>query len=177
MSHTFPGQSSRSNPLKSTFGHITVCLVLLMSCQSQVDSSSPRAVATLVVSALDKGDAAAFMGVLPTDSQLESTFDCGRTNQLLAALQRRREDAPAEFAARRQAGHRVRLVQFDRPGSATTTLEVGDVFHGCAARVPVTVHRSRIELSLSKAGRIDVDTETWTFLRFTPEGPWYFAKL
>jgi len=177
MSHMSPALSTRSIPRKSTFGPLVVCFALLAACQNQVDSSSPRAVATLVVTALDKGDAATFMGVLPSDSQLESTFDCGRTPQGLASLQRRREDAPAEFAARRQAGHRVRLVHFDRPGSTTTTLEVGDVFHGCAARVPVTVHRSRIELSLSKSGRIDVDIETWTFLRFTPEGPWYFAKL
>lgn len=146
------------------------------ACGQAADLRSPRAVAERLVAALDEGDATAFVELLPPDPLIAEAFDCGRTDHLRAAFQRRREDAPAEFAARRHAGHRVRLVQFDAPGSTTTPLELGDVFQGCAARRPLTLHRARVELSLSKAGRMDIDSETWLFLRFTAEGPWYFAK-
>lgn len=152
-------------------------LASLAACASPADTSTPRAVAERVVAALDRGDAASFLANLPTDTDLERTFDCGRANSLLAATQRRREDAPAEFAARRQAGHKVRLVQFDQPGTQSVELLPGDVFHGCTVRQAVKVHRSRVELSLSKSGRMDLDQETWVFLRFTPDGPWTFARF
>lgn len=161
---------------------LSTCIVggltgYLMACGSVPDTSSPRAVAERVAGALDRGDAAAFLAMLPADTDLERTFDCGRADNLRAALQRRREDAPAEFAARRQAGHKVRLVKFDQPGTQSVELLPGDVFHGCTVRQAVKVHRSRVELSLSKSGRMDLDQETWVFLRFTPDGPWTFARF
>lgn len=152
-------------------------LLALVSCSSPSASNTPRAVADQVVAALDKGDAAAFLAVLPAETELTRTFDCGRNDTLRNALQRRREDAPAEFAARRQAGHRVRLMQFDKAGTTTVELAPGDVFQGCNVLTSVTVHRSRVELSLSKSGRMDLDQETWTFVRFTVDGPWSYVRL
>lgn len=154
-----------------------IWLLALVSCSSPPDTSTPRAVADRVVTSLDRGDAAEFLTVLPAEADLAKTFDCGRNDTLRNSLQRRREDAPAEFAARRQAGHRVRLVQFDKAGSTTVEMVPGDVFQGCTVLTPVTVHRSRVELSLSKSGRMDVDQETWTFVRFSAEGPWSFVRL
>jgi hypothetical protein len=148
-----------------------------VGCSSPSDTSSPRAVAERVVAALDKGDAGAFLAVLPNDTDLERTFDCSRGNSLRGALQRRREDAPAEFAARLHAGHRVRLMRFDQPGTSTVELVPGDTYQGCSVLQSVMVHRSRVELSLSKSGRMDLDQETWTFLRFSADGPWTFARL
>lgn len=157
---------------------LSTCVAgLLVACASPADMNTPRAVAERVAAALDRGDAGGFLAMLPADGDLERTFDCGRGDNLRAAVQRRREDAPAEFAARRQAGHRVRLVQFDQPGTQTVELLPGDVFHGCTVRQAVKVHRSRVELSLSKSGRMDLDQETWVFLRFTPDGPWNFARF
>lgn len=154
-----------------------IWLFALVSCSSPAASNTPRAVADQVITALDKGDASAFLAVLPAEAELTHAFDCGRNDTLRNALQRRREDAPAEFAARRQAGHRVRLVQFDKAGSSTVELVPGDVFQGCTVLTPVTVHRSLVELSLSKSGRMDLDQETWTFVRFTADGPWSYVRL
>jgi hypothetical protein len=152
-------------------------IVALMGCGSPPDNATPRAVAERVVAALDAGDAGAFLDTLPSDADLERTFDCSRGNSLRGALQRRREDAPAEFAARRHAGHRVRLVRFDQAGTTSVELVPGDSFQGCTVLKAVMAHRSRVELSLSKSGRMDFDQETWTFLRFSADGPWTFARL
>lgn len=171
-----PGDAVARSTVLALGSLLAVALLAANACGQAADLRSPRAVAERLVAALDEGDATAFVELLPPDPLIAEAFDCGRTDHLRAAFQRRREDAPAEFAARRHAGHRVRLLQFDAPGSTTTPLELGDVFQGCAAKRPLTLHRARVELSLSKAGRMDIDTETWLFLRFTAEGPWYFAK-
>jgi hypothetical protein len=133
-------------------------------------------VAATVVRALDRGQPEAFLAVLPPDEALEETFDCGHGDTLRGVFQRKRDEARAELAARRAAGHRVKLHVFDGEGSATDELGVGDLFEGCTVKRPVTVHRARVSVSLSKGGRADRDLETWNFLQFEPEGPWYFAR-
>ncbi len=147
-----------------------------LGCGAQADPSTPEGVARAVVTALDRGMPEALLAVLPPDEALAASFDCGPTDHLRAAFQRRREDARAELAARRAAGHRVKLLSFDDPGSATSELAVGEDYEGCRVTRPVTIHRARLQLSLSKSGRADKDGETWIFFRFEPDGPWYFGK-
>lgn len=161
----------------SAWGWLGVSVLLaLTACRGQ-PTATPRSVADAVVSALDKGDARRFAAVLPPTDQLGDAFDCGRADSLRAALQRRLDDVPAEFEARRQANFRMRLVAFDETGSDTTDLAEGDVFHGCTARHALTVHRSKLRLSRTRGGLNEEVAEVWTFLRFEPEGPWYYGKL
>lgn len=151
-------------------------LLALLGCRGQ-PTVSPRAVADAVVKAMDKGDVPRFMAVLPSLAQLGEAFDCGHGDVLRAALQRRFDDVPAEFEARRQANFRMRLVAFDDASSETAELAVGDPFHGCVAREPVTVNRVKLKLSRTRGGRNEEIVEQWTFLRFEVDGPWYFGKL
>lgn len=118
-----------------------------------------------------------FLEVLPPLDALGAAFDCGRADSLRAALRRRLDEIRAEFEARRKANFRVRLVDFDLPGSTTAELTPGDVFQTCTVRHPLTVHSARVALSRHRSGRIEDTTETWSFLRFEPEGPWYYGKF
>ncbi len=161
----------------SAWSWLGLCVLLaLAACRGQ-PTATPRSVADAVVSALDKGDARRFTAVLPPTDLLSDAFDCGRADTLRAALQRRLDDVPAEFEARRQANFRMRLVAFDEAGSETASLAIGDVFHGCTARRAVTLHRSKLRLSRTRGGRNEEVAEVWTFLRFEPDGPWYYAKF
>ncbi len=150
-------------------------VALLSGCRGE-PTATPRSVAETVVAALDKGDVARFLAVLPTEDRLGEVFDCGRADTLRAALRRRLDDVPAEFEARKRANFRVRLIAFDGPGSESVELAPGDVFHGCTARVAVAVHRSRVTVSRTRGGRLEETDETWTFLQFDPEGPWSYGK-
>lgn len=160
----------------SSWRWLGLCLLLATACRGQ-PTATPRSVADAVVSALDKGDVRRFMAVLPPTDLLGDAFDCGRADSLRAALQRRLDDVPAEFEARRQANFRMRLVAFDETGSDTAELAEGDVFHGCTARRALTVHRSKLRLTRTRGGLNEEVSEVWTFLRFEPEGPWYYGKL
>jgi hypothetical protein len=151
--------------------------VALIACSSGAPNESPRSVAETVTSALDEGDVQRFLEVLPPEDKLGEAFDCGRSDSLRAALRRRLDELRAEFEARRKANFKVRLVAFDLAGSTTAELAPGDVFQGCTARHPLTLHSARVSLSRQRAGRIDDTTETWSFLRFEPNGPWYYGKL
>ncbi len=154
-----------------------ILLSALGACAGEPPTASPRAVTEAVVAALDEGDVARFLEVLPPEEALGEAFDCGRADTLRAALRRRLDEVRAEFEARRQANFRMRLVAFDGEGSATIDLATGDVFQGCTVRKPLTVHRSRVSLSRQRAGRVEDTAETWVFLRFAPRGPWYYGKL
>lgn len=156
---------------------VILAALVLMGCNAGAPSGSPRAVAETVVGAFDTGDVARFMSVLPSEDQLGAAFDCGRADTLRAALRRRLDDIQSEFEARRMANFRMRLLAFDLDGSETSALGSGDVYQGCTVRAPVTVHRSRVSLSRKRGGRNDDSTDTWTFLRFEPEGPWYYGKF
>lgn len=153
------------------------CLAALLVACASPPNTSPRSVADAVIKALDQGDVQRFLAVLPTEDQLGEAFDCGHADTLRAALRRRLDDLRAELEARREAHFRTRLLGWDEDGSETVELEPGDVFMGCAARVPLTVHRSRLTLQRTRGGRNDNARETWTFLRFESDGPWYFGKL
>jgi len=153
-----------------------VACVLMLGCRGGEPTATPRSVAETVVAALDRGDRQRFVAVLPTEDKLGEFFDCGRVDTLRAGLRRRLDDVPAEFEARKKANFRVRLVAFDGPGSESEELVPGDVFHGCSARASVAVHRSRVTLSRTRGGRLEETQETWTFLQFEPEGPWFYGK-
>jgi hypothetical protein len=150
--------------------------VLTASCANGLDQSSPEGVARLFVHAIDRGRVDEFLAILPPDEKLASSFDCGHADTLKSVFMRKRDEARAELAARKAAGHQMRLHRFDGEGSKTTELSQGDLFEGCTVLRPLTVHRSKVTASLAKGGSADRDTETWTFLRFEPEGPWYFAR-
>lgn len=156
---------------------VILAALVLTGCGSGAPTGSPRSVAESVVGALDTGDVRRFMAVLPTEDQLGAAFDCGKADTLRAALRRRLDDIHSEFEARRMANFRMRLVSFDRDGSQTTTLTPGDVFRGCVARTPVTLHTSHVSVARKRGGRNDDTDETWPFLRFEPDGPWYFGKF
>jgi len=151
-------------------------VALLAGCRDD-PTATPRSVAENVVGALDRGDVRRFLAVLPPVDRLGEAFDCGHTDGLRAALRRRLDDVPAEFEARRQANFRVRLLTFDDAGSETEELAPGDVFHGCTARINLTVHRSQVRLSRMRGGRVEEVQESWTFLRFEPAGPWFYGKF
>lgn len=154
---------------------LVVLPCFLLACKGE-PTATPRSVAETVVAALDKGDVRRFVAVLPTEDKLGETFDCGRADSLRAALRRRLDDVPAEFEARKKANFRVRLVAFDGEGSESAELAPGDVFHGCTARVAVSMHRSRVTLSRTRGGQNEETQETWTFLQFEPDGPWFYGK-
>lgn len=153
------------------------CLAVVLGGCAAPPNASPRTVADVVVKALDQGDVPGFLAVLPSEDQLGEAFDCGHADTLRAALRRRLDDLRAELEARREAHFRTRISAWDEAGSETVELAPGDVFQGCAARAAVTVHRSRLTLTRTRGGRNDNARETWTFLRFEPDGPWYYGKL
>ncbi len=163
---------------KVLLGAVTGALLwgLAQGCANGLDQSSPESVARLFVHAVDRGQVEELLAILPPDESLGVTFNCGHANTLRSIFSRKRDEARAELAARKAAGHRMKLHSFDGEGSKTGELVAGDIFEGCTVLRPVTVHRSKVIASLAKGGWADRDTETWTFLRFEPEGPWYFAK-
>lgn len=156
---------------------VILAALVLTGCHAGAPTDSPRSVAEAVVVAFDTGDVARFMSVLPSEDQLGAAFDCGRADTLRAALRRRLDDIHGEFEARRMANFRMRLVAFDLEGTETSALGIGDVYQGCTVRAPITVHRSRVSLSRKRGGRNDDSTDTWTFVRFEPDGPWYYGKF
>jgi len=149
----------------------------LAGCQAATPTESPQTVAEAVVGAFDTGDVERFLAVLPSEQQLGDAFDCGRTDTLRAALRRRLDDIRTEFDSRKKANFRMRLLEFDEPGSETLELVPGDIYQSCSARVPLTIHRSRVSISRKRGGRNDDSHDTWAFLRFAPDGPWYFGKF
>lgn len=149
----------------------------LPGCQAAAPTESPHTVAETVVAAFDQGDVERFLAVLPSEESLGRAFDCGRADTLRAALRRRLDELRSEFDSRKQANFRMRLLAFDEPGSETLELAPGDVFQGCTARTALTVHRARVSIARKRGGRNDDSHETWTFMRFDADGPWYYGKF
>ncbi|MBL8785172.1 MAG: hypothetical protein JNJ59_09745 [Deltaproteobacteria bacterium] len=146
-----------------------------MGCSGGGKPGDTRAVAESFITALDRGDPNRFVAVLPPEDRLGTAFDCGRADTLRATIQRRREDARSDLEARKAAGLRVKLTDFQP--SEPSELGVGDVFHGCTVKASVGVQRAKVTFTLSRGGRADDVQETWTFVRFEPGGPWYYMKL
>jgi len=146
-----------------------------VGCAGGGTPGDTRTVVESVITALDRGDPNRFVSALPPEDRLGATFECGRNDSLRAAIRRRREDARGDLEARKAAGLRVKLADFE-PGEPGE-LAVGDVFHGCTVKAAVGVQRAKVTFTLSRGGRADDVQENWTFVRFDPGGPWYYMKL
>lgn len=149
--------------------------VAAVACSRGGGPGDTRSVAESFIAALDRGDPNRFVAVLPPEDRLGAAFDCGRADTLRATIQRRREDARSDLEARKAAGLRVKLTDFQP--SEPSELGVGDVFHGCTVKTVVGVQRAKVTFTLSRGGRADDVQESWTFVRFDAGGPWYYMKL
>lgn len=124
---------------------------------------------------MDRRDAELGLRLIAPADKLREAFDCGAADALANAAERAREELRISYEELSATGVAVRLGRFDKDGSETLKLAVGDAFRGCTAKAPVEVHRARLSLIYRKGARDDEDTERWDFIRFAADGPWWFV--
>lgn len=146
---------------------------LLVACGGGPDHSSPKGVATSLAAAATAGDPATAVALLPPVAQLEAHFACEGEPTLVSRRNRRAESE--EFGGDRMKGITMTVGVFDKDGSKTETLKVGDTWKDCKVIKEAKVHTSKLTLIIDKEGKQEDDGETWRFLEL--DGKWYFAKL
>jgi len=133
---------------------------------------TPKDSAGEIVKALQEREPKLALAVLVTDDLINQTFECPG-GELIKRLTTTRNDVPRRLEKLDKTAT-VRLGEFDKDGTEEKVLKPGETFEGCKVKATVTVHKSRLELEVTKDGKINYHREAWHFLRFGDEEKWYF---
>lgn len=133
---------------------------------------TPKASAQSVTAAFKARSGPQALAIMPTAELLKKSFDCPG-DELGKQLAGARDRVPKEFV-QVPADMDVALGQFDKQGTEETVYKPGETFEGCKVKEAVTVHKSRLELQISKGGKTEYQNKTWRFFKFGTEEKWYF---
>ncbi len=133
---------------------------------------SPRATADAVAKAFGERSPQQALALMPTPELLKKHFECP-DDSLGKRLTGKRDGAAKEFE-KVPADMAIRVGEFDKQGTEEKLYKAGETYQGCKVLAPVTAHKSRLELHITKGGKTDYDGETWLFLKFGEEEKWYF---
>ncbi len=139
-----------------------------------ITMDSPRATADQLLRAFRERSAQIALALLPPDDLLKKSFDCPN-DELVSAVKARRDRAPKDFGEVPK-DMTIEIGTFDKSGSGDSQLRAGDPFQGCKAKGLINVHTSKVDLRLTKDGKTEFDSETWTFLKFGDDAKWYYFR-
>jgi hypothetical protein len=134
---------------------------------------TPRATADAVAQAFKARSGKLAAALMPSDDQLKQAFGCP-ANELVTRLTGKRASAAKDFE-KVPADMGVAVGEFDKQGTVEKLYKAGETYEGCKVKAPVTVHKSRLELAITKDGKVDYDGETWTFLKLAGDDKWYYV--
>ncbi len=163
------------------YGLVLILSLLVAACGGEKKDSAggaattPKAAAELLAKSMSTGDLAAARSLIPPADKLAEAFECPG-DRMAEQTKRDYDKVSEELAEIKEDKVTLAVGEFDKEGSKTLNLKPGDEHEGCKVKAPVTVHISKVTLSITHDGKTKPDGETWSFYQFGGDKNWYFMK-